>query len=210
MRIRNFSGSDNIISNCSFLVSNPEDYRGKWSELFGNDNPIHLEIGMGKGKFLLENAINNPDINYIGVERYDTIVAKAIEKIQPYELINLRIIKEDAFNLAHMFDREIAVIYLNHSDPWPKARHEKRRLTSHNFLAIYDNLFKGAKKIVQKTDNYDLFEYSLESLELYGYEIIDKSYDLAGTKLVNYTTEYEEKFMKKGVKINYLVAVRKD
>ena len=208
MRIRNFSGSKELLEQSNVVVKNPEDNKGKWRDIFNNDNPIHMEIGMGKGNFLLGMAQKYSDINFIGVEQYDTIVARAVKKIEETELENIKIVKIDAIELGNVFDHEIDLIYLTFSDPWPKARHEKRRLTSHKFLNVYDGLFKNDMTIVQKTDNFDLYSYSIESLENYGYKIIQASVDLANSDIPNIKTEYEEKFMNLGVKINYLKAVK--
>ena len=208
MRIRNFSGSKELLDSSDIVVKEPEQYKGKWQSLFDNNNKVHLEIGMGKGNFLLGMAKENPDINFIGVEQYDTIVARAVQKFEEAELSNLKVVKVDAKELANIFEKEIDVIYLNFSDPWPKARHEKRRLTSVNFLKIYDELFKNDNVIIQKTDNYPLYTYSLESLIEYGYDVVEKNEDLASSGMQNVPTEYEEKFMKQGIKINYLKAIK--
>ena len=204
MRIRNLYNAKDIINESEYIIKNPQDYKGRYKHLFDNDNPIHLEIGMGKGSFLLNIALLNPNINYIGIEKYDTIVAKAIEKISAYNLTNLKIIRIDALELDSIFEKEIALIYLNFSDPWPKAKHAKRRLTSHIFLNIYDKLFIADKLIKMKTDNLGLFESSVESLTSYGYEIIEKS----NNHNSRVKTEYEEKFINRGIKINYLSAFK--
>ena len=209
MRIRNFSRAKDIIKNCEFLITNPKDYKGNFKSIFNNDNPIHLEIGMGKGTFLLSMALENPHINYIGVEKFDSIVAKAIEKITPYELSNLKIIRIDALELEEIFDKEIECIYLNFSDPWPKKRHAKRRLTSPEFLNIYDKLFDLEANIYLKTDNKGLFAYSLESFSQNGYKLEKVSLDLANSDITNIETEYEKKFTAKGETINYLHASKK-
>lgn len=206
VRIRNIKSAKDIIDNCPFVIKSPEDYKGKYHKLFGNNNPIHLEIGMGKGKFLLENAIENPNINFIGIEKYDTIVAKAIEKITPLSPPNLKIIRTDALELENILSKEIDLIYLNFSDPWPKKKHEKRRLTSSVFLSIYDKVFKDENIIIQKTDNISLFESSIKSLIDYGYEIEEVNYNLSNSSISNIETEYEKKFKNLGIKINYLKA----
>ena len=206
MRLKNIKGAGEKVLNGKYVINNPKDYIGKWCELFGNDNPIHIEIGMGKGKFILDNALLNPNINYIGIEMYDSVILRAVEKTNELELNNLYLIRIDATLIEEIFDKEIDVIYLNFSDPWPKDRHAKRRLTSPRFLARYDKIFKGNPKIVQKTDNLPLFEYSLESLKDYGYKIHYVSYDLHSDKDNIITTEYEDKFTSMGIKINYLEA----
>ena len=209
MRLRNVKNAREIVDNSSFVVHEPKEYKGKFNEVFGNDNPIELEIGMGKGNFIIDKATKNPNINFIGVERYESVVCRALEKLENTELTNVKIICIDAFELDEVFDHEISTIYLNFSDPWPKKRHAKRRLTSHVFLPVYDLILKDEKVIVQKTDNVGLFESSIVSLSTYGYVIEDISMDLASTGMENSLTEYEAKFMSQGVKINYLRAVKK-
>lgn len=210
MRLRNVKNAREIVNNSSFVVHNPEEYKGKYSsEIFGNNNPIHLEIGMGKGNFIIDKAMKNPDINFIGVEKYESVLCRALEKLEFRRLPNVRIICVDAINLGDIFNKEIDTIYLNFSDPWPKNRHAKRRLTSHVFLPVYDQIFKKDKVIIQKTDNVGLYESSLVSLSTYGYIIEEVSLDLANTDIENSLTEYEEKFMKQGIKINYLKAIKK-
>ena len=147
MRLRNIKNKEDIISNSKYIILNPEEYKGKWKSVFDNDNPIYIEIGMGKGKFIRDNALNNKDINYIGIEKYDTVIARSLKKIEDYNIPNLRILRMDASCLDKVFDSEIDLIYLNFSDPWPKDRHEKRRLTHSNFLSIYDKVFKSKNRI---------------------------------------------------------------
>ena len=210
MRLRNVKNAKEIVNNSSFVISNPKEYKGKYnSEIFKNNNPIHLEIGMGKGNFIIDKAIKNPDINFIGVERYESVLCRALEKLETKELPNVKIICIDAIELDEVFEGEIDTIYLNFSDPWPKKRHAKRRLTSHVFLPVYDKIFKNEKVIIQKTDNVGLFESSVVSLSTYGYVIEEISLDLASTGMENSLTEYEAKFMNQGVKINYMKAVKK-
>lgn len=210
MRLRNVKNAREIVDNSSFVVHNPDKYKGKYNkEVFNNDNPIHLEIGMGKGNFIIDKAIKNPDINFIGVERYESVLCRALEKLGDKQLPNIKIICVDAINLGDIFDKEIDIIYLNFSDPWPKKRHAKRRLTSHVFLPVYDKIFKDSKTIIQKTDNVGLYESSLVSLSTYGYTILEMSLDLASTGMENSLTEYEAKFMSQGIKINYLKAFKK-
>lgn len=209
MRLRNVKNAREIVDNSSFVVHNPKEYKGKYNEVFGNNNPIELEIGMGKGNFIIDKAMKNPNINFIGVERYESVVCRALEKLDNTNLTNVKIICIDAFELDDVFDKEISTIYLNFSDPWPKKRHAKRRLTSHVFLPVYDLIFKDEKVIVQKTDNVGLFESSIVSLSTYGYTIEEISLDLASTGMENSLTEYEAKFMSQGIKINYLKARKK-
>ncbi len=202
MRMRSPKYKDEVINNCTFLINREEDLN------FPNNNPLHIEIGMGKGNFILNMALNNPDINFIGIEKYSSVASIAIKKIQEYDLPNLKIIISDIMNLEELLKNKVDVIYLNFSDPWPKKRHEKRRLTSPLFLELYTKLFKSDNIIIQKTDNDDLFNYSLDSLKEYGYEIREISYDLHSTSIPNIMTEYEEKFSKVGIKIKYLKAVK--
>ena len=210
MRLRNVKNAMDIINNSPYMILNPMEYKGRYNkDVFHNDKPIHLEIGMGKGNFIIDKAIKNPDINFIGLEKYESVLCRALEKLENYNLSNVKIIREDAINLADIFDKEIETIYLNFSDPWPKKRHAKRRLTSYVFLPIYDKVFKDKKVIVQKTDNVSLFESSIVSLSTYGYTIEEISLDLAKTDIENSLTEYESKFMSQGVKINYLKATKK-
>jgi tRNA (guanine-N7-)-methyltransferase len=209
MRLRNVKNAREIVDNSPFVVHEPKEYKGRYNEIFGNDNPIELEIGMGKGNFIIDKAIKNPNINFIGVERYESVLCRALEKLEDKQLPNVKIICIDAIELDEVFDKEISTIYLNFSDPWPKKRHAKRRLTSHVFLPVYDLIFKDEKVIVQKTDNVGLFESSIVSLSTYGYTLEDISLDLASTGMENSLTEYEAKFMSQGIKINYLKARKK-
>ncbi len=206
MRLRNVKNSNEIIEKGKYYIKNPEDYKGKWNKLFKNNNPIHIEIGMGKGKFILENALNNPNINYIGIEKYDSVIVRAVQKTNDIELNNLYLVKMDAINLLNIFNKEIDTIYLNFSDPWPKKRHTKKRLTSEVFLEIYDKIFKNSNNIIMKTDNIDLFNYSKESLKNNGYKIEYFTNDLEKENIFNVKTEYEEKFTNQGMKINMLIA----
>ena len=191
--MRHPKDKDEVINSCDFF------YDG-----FNNDNPIHLEIGMGKGKFILEMALKYPDINFIGVEKYSSVASVAIKRIREIKPDNLRIMIMDAKNLSEVLEGKVDTIYLNFSDPWPKDRHAKRRLTARNFLESYDKLFRGNPHIVMKTDNDNLFQYSLESFKEYGYKINKISYDLHSETLDNVETEYEEKFSKNGIKIKYV------
>lgn len=194
------------MDNSSFLIKEPTLYRGKWKELFNNSNPIYVEIGMGKGKFIIENAIKYPNINFIGIERYDSIVAKCLPKI-PSELKNLFIIRMNALEIDQVFNKEIDRIYLNFSDPWPKVRHSFRRLSSRVFLEKYDYVFKDDESIYMRTDNRDLYIFSLESFSEYGYVLSDITFDLhkeEDKELI--TTEYEDKFVEKGMPIYAVVA----
>ncbi len=210
MRLRNIKGAKEIVESSKYVVKDYKEYKSKWKDLFNNNNPIYLEIGMGKGQYLLNSALKNPNINYIGIEKYDTVLLKAIKKIDGEELNNLRIISCDAIELSDVFCKEIDTILLNFSDPWHKDRHAKRRLTSPIYLKIYDSIFKNQNHIVMKTDNRNLFEYSVETLSQYGYVFEEISIDLHNS--INrdiITTEYEDKFVESGNSIYYLDAYKK-
>lgn len=210
MRLRNVKNAKAIVDNSLYVIHAPEEHKGCYKQdVFHNNNPIHLEIGMGKGNFLIDMAKKNPEINFIGIERYESVLCRALEKLEKEQLNNLRVICVDALELNSIFSKEIDTIYLNFSDPWPKKRHAKRRLTSPVFLKIYDDVFKDEKIIIQKTDNVGLFESSIVNLSKYGYVIEDISLDLASTDKDNSLTEYEAKFMSQGIKINYLYARKK-
>ena len=208
MRLRNVKDKEEILNNCKYLIKNPEDYKGKWKSLFNNDNPIYIEIGIGKGKFILENALKYKDINYIGIERFDSVMAKAIKKIDE-GLPNLKLIRMNALDIDKVFSKEIDLIYLNFSDPWPKKRWHDRRLTSKIFLDKYDSLFKDTKKIEMKTDNEDLFIYSLETLSSNGYALSDISFDYHKTDTDIIMSEYEMRFSKEGKNVYHLFAQKK-
>ena len=209
MRLRNIKNKNELIENCEYLINDPESLKNNWHQEFGNKNKIHLEIGMGKGNFLLNMAKKYPDVNFVGVERYTGVLARAINKINQEEIKNIRVINIDAIKLNEVFNHEVDTIYLNFSDPWPKKRHAKRRLTSEDFLRVYDDIFAGDNLIIQKTDNVGLFESSIVSLSMNGYKIEDISLDLSNTDIDNVMTEYEEKFVSQGIKINYLYATKK-
>ena len=204
MRLKHIKDADKIINKSAYIIENPEEYKGKWNKLFNNENNIEIEIGTGKGKFIIEKAIQNPNINFIGIEKYDSPLVSAVKKLEELDINNLRLICYDALNIENIFDREISKIYLNFSDPWPKKRHTKRRLTSDRFLEKYDLIFKDTKRIEMKTENDDLFEYSCESLTNYGYKIIEKDTN----HISNITTEYEDKFRNIGKNINYINVVK--
>ena len=209
MRLKHVKGANDIIINGKYYVSEASSNCGKWMNVFNNDNPIHIEIGMGKGNFIIESAIKYPNINFIGIEKYDSVIVRAIQKSNELELNNLKFIRMDALNIDEVFNKEIDTIYLNFSDPWPKDRHYKRRLTSYVFLEKYDKLFKGKKHIIMKTDNNNLFDFSLESLKDNGYDIVYCTRDLHKEKDIdNIMTEYENRFVNKGIKINKLEAYK--
>jgi len=207
MRLKNVRGAKEIIENSEYVIKNPEDYKGKFQELFENNNKIEIEIGMGKGDFIIGKALQNPNTNYIGIEKFDSVIVRAIQKLDELDLPNLKLIRMDALEIDNVFDNEIDVLYLNFSDPWPKNRHEHRRLTSKIFLDKYKNIFKENPCIIQKTDNRKLFEYSLMSYIENGYKIDEISLDLYSDNIKdNIATEYEKRFVSLGQKI-YMVKV---
>mgnify|MGYP004652382745 FL=1 len=206
MRLKNVKGANDIIIKGLYYIDNPSIYKGKWNKLFNNNNPIYIELGMGKGDFIINNALKYPNINFIGIEKYDSVIVRAIQKSNELELNNLKLLRLDVINIDDVFDKEIDKIYLNFSDPWPKERHAKRRLTSNIFLDKYSKIFKNDYIIEMKTDNIDLFDYSIESLSNYGYDILYLTNDLHNENIDNIETEYEHKFSSNGVKINKFVA----
>ena len=212
MRLRNIKGSKEVIAASPYVVQNPEDYKGKWSELFHNNHPLHIEIGMGKGQFIHTLASENPDINYIGIEMYSSVLYRALEKQTAEEKPNLYFLRFDAKYLADIFaEHEVDRIYLNFSDPWPKSRHAKRRLTSRQFFARYDAILKPDGRLEFKTDNQDLFTFSLEEIPEAGWHLDASTRDLHHDSVLNegnIMTEYEEKFSSKGNPICKLIASR--
>ena len=212
MRLRNIKGADEFIEQYPFVIHNPAEQKGRWNEVFQNENPIHIEIGMGKGKFLMELAEKNPQINYIGVERYSSVLLRALQKHQETELHNLYFLCMDATLVEDIFDcGEIEKIYLNFSDPWPKDRHARRRLTSREFLARYDKILTSQGRLEFKTDNRGLFDFSLEEVKEAGWQIEKHTYDLHGDEEMcenNIMTEYEEKFSSMGNPIHKMIIYR--
>ena len=209
MRIKKKKEAKEIINNSDYLIKNEVENKGKWNKVFNNNNPIYIEIGCGKGDFIIENAKRYPNINFIGIEMYDTVLMYAINKLKDEKLKNLKFIRMDARLIEDVFDKEIDLIFLNFSDPWPKNRCAKRRLTHERFLKRYDNIFKNNKTIFFKTDNTSLFEFSIESLSVYGYTLKNVSLDLHNSNYgENIMTEYERKFSEKGNKINRLEAYK--
>ena len=213
MRLRNIPGADEVVSNSIFCIQNPVELKGKWADFFENDNPIHIEIGMGKGRFLMDLAALHPDINYIGIERYTSVLLRAVQKIEDTPLPNVHFLCIDAATLPDIFAKEeVERIYLNFSDPWPKDRHARRRLTSHEFLDRYNQFLTPDGCIEFKTDNQDLFTFSLEEIENSPIWHLDASTrDLHNDEIMNQgnvMTEYEEKFSSKGNPICKLIASR--
>ena len=210
MRLKNVKGAKEIIAKGTHYIDNPYELIGNWQNVFKNNNPIYIEIGMGKGDFIIKNALQFPNINFIGIEKFDSVIVRAIQKSNELEIENLKLIRMDAEKIDEVFANEISKLYLNFSDPWPKDRHAKRRLTSPKFLSAYDKIFKNnIANIEMKTDNIGLFNYSVTSLKENGYNITYLTNDLHRENVFNITTEYEEKFSKKGIKINKLEANKK-
>ena len=212
MRLRKVKGAKEAIEASSLVIHDAQEKKGRWQEVFGNSNPIHIEIGMGKGRFLTALAKQNPDINYIGIERYDSVMVRALEKReQEEEITNLFYLCEDAKNITEIFSNgEVDRIYLNFSDPWPKDRHAKRRLTSTEFFARYNQILAKDGAVMFKTDNRILFDFSLEQVPLAGWQLKDVTFDLHHSEFAegNIMTEYEEKFSSLGNPIFRLVAYR--
>ena len=202
MRLRNVPGSRDVIAESRFTVKNETEYKGKWNTLFGNDNPIHIEVGMGKGQFIMALAAANPDINYVGIEKYSSVLIRAIEKQETEERPNLLFIRMEAEHIAEVFDKgEVKRIYLNFSDPWPKDRHAKRRLTSLQFLERYEKILDREGHVIFKTDNRELFDFSLEQVKVAPHwSLLNHTFDLHHSEFVegNVMTEYEERFVEKG------------
>lgn len=198
MRLRNITGSRERIAESPYTIENPKECRGKWHELLENDNPVHIEIGMGKGRFVHTMAKQNPDIEYIGIEKYSSVLLRAIQKMEEETLPNLRFIRMDAEEITEVFgEGEVDKIYLNFSDPWPKDRHAKRRLPSGQFLERYDKILKRGGTLEFKTDNRELFDFAVEELEPAGWKAEVITYDLHGDEKLmkgNVMTEYEERF----------------
>ena len=216
MRLRNIPRAEGTIQAHPIVIKRPEDQRGCWRQVFGNKKPIRIEIGMGKGRFILTMAKKHPNINFIGIERYSSVLLRAVEKYDTDEfkdLQNVRFICIDARRIEEVFAKdEVERIYLNFSDPWPKARHAKRRLTSVEFLERYEKVLKPYGKLEFKTDNTELFKFSLEQIKEAGWTLQNFTYDLHHNEEMNQgniMTEYEEKFSSKGNPINKLIAVRK-
>lgn len=214
MRLRNVTGANEKIADSKYVIKQPETMQGRWKEVFGNDRPIRIEVGMGKGQFLHELAKQNPDINYIGIERYSTVLLRAVQKIESEELTNLYFLCEDAKAITEIFAKgEVDRIYLNFSDPWPKDRHAKRRLPSRQFLERFEQILKEGGKIEFKTDNKGLFMFALEELAPAGWEAEAVTFDLHHDEDMvkgNIMTEYEEKFSSIGNPIyKYIISKKK-
>lgn len=220
MRLRNIPRAESVLRECKEVVKNASEHKNHWKKVFGNAHPVHIEIGMGKGQFLLALARRNPEINYIGIERYSSVLLRAVEKYEKFSadmqkpLPNIRFICMDAREITEVFaPGEVEKIYLNFSDPWPKARHARRRLTSSDFLALYDQILTSDGTVEFKTDNRVLFDFSVEEVKASSlFELTGLTYDLhhdSSMNAGNIMTEYEEKFSSAGGAICKLVAARK-
>ena len=198
MRLRNISGARDAIAESPLVIHEPEKLKGKWRERFGNNRPIRIEIGMGKGKFIHELAEKNPKVNYVGIEKYSSVLLRALQKMEAFPVPNLLFLRMDAENITEVFDTgEVERIYLNFSDPWPKDRHAKRRLPSAEFLKRYDRILEKDGVLEFKTDNKGLFDFALEEVPAAGWEALKISFDLHRDEEMgrdNVMTEYEEKF----------------
>ena len=212
MRLRNIPGADEAIADSPHCIQEPMAEKGRWNLIFGNENPIHIEIGMGKGQFIMKLAKEHPDINYIGIERYSSVLLRALQKMEIEPLPNIRFLCMDASIITEVFDKEeVAKIYLNFSDPWPKERHAKRRLTSRQFFERYDKILAGNGVVEFKTDNDDLFAFSMEEVAEAGWTLDAHTFDLHHDPVLNegnVMTEYEEKFSSLGHPIHKLIARR--
>ena len=212
MRLRNIPGADEAIADSPHCIQEPMAEKGRWHLIFGNENPIHIEIGMGKGQFIMKLAKEHPDINYIGIERYSSVLLRALQKMEIEPLPNIRFLCMDASIITEVFDKEeVAKIYLDFSDPWPKERHAKRRLTSRQFFERYDKILAGNGVVEFKTDNDDLFAFSMEEVAEAGWTLDAHTFDLHHDPVLNegnVMTEYEEKFSSLGHPIHKLIARR--
>lgn len=200
--------ADKIIEKCPNLIKTPAKYKNKWADLFGNHNPICLELGMGRGDFIINMAKTYPNINFIGLELYASQMVKATDRLVNQKLNNLKLINADAKDIDKFFGKEINTIYLTFSEPWPKKRDEKNRFTHESYLKLYDKIFKKDKHIILKTDNKGLFQYSLESLSQYWYVFNRVSLDLHNDEfpINNIMTDFEKQYIKEGRPIYYVDA----
>ncbi len=211
MRLRNVKGSREALADSDYTVNEPSENKGSWRGYFGNNNPLYLEIGTGKGRFITTLAQNNPNINYVGIEKYSSVLVRALEKQNELQLPNLVFIRMEAEEIEDVFEKEeVNRIYLNFSDPWPKDRHHKRRLTSREFFARYNNILKRDGTVEFKTDNRVLFDFSVEEVKAAGWELAAVTYDLHNSDMNegNIMTEYEIRFSEQGTPINKLIAKR--
>lgn len=211
MRLRNIPGSKEVIAESAYVIREPQNNKGKWKEIFGNTHPVHIEVGMGKGRFIMDMARLHPENNYIGIEMYDSVLLRAVQKREQLEeeIPNLYFVRMDARILPEVFEKgEVDRIYLNFSDPWPKERHAKRRLTSRQFLERYSEILLPQGRVEFKTDNRGLFEFSLEEVKEAGWKLEAYTFDLHHEKEMmegNVMTEYEEKFSSMGNPIHKMI-----
>lgn len=219
MRLRNIPGAKETIIESTYVIQEPEKVKGRWKDQFKKQQSIHIEVGMGKGRFLMDMARLHPEINYVGIEMYDSVLLRALQKLEERESVgqhfeNLLFMRIDARLLPEIFEKgEVERIYLNFSDPWPKARHAKRRLTSREFLARYERVLVPEGRIEFKTDNQELFQFSLEEIQEAGWTLLGRTYDLHGNEAMNrgnVMTEYEEKFSSQGNPIYKLIAMKEE
>ncbi|MDO4275131.1 MAG: tRNA (guanosine(46)-N7)-methyltransferase TrmB [Eubacteriales bacterium] len=217
MRLRNIPGAKDAILESPYVILEPETHKGTWAAAFPSKQPLHIEVGMGKGRFLMDMARLHPEINYVGIEMYDSVLLRALQKREELSqagesLSNLYFMCVDARLLPEIFVKgEVDKIYLNFSDPWPKARHAKRRLTSRQFLERYDKILAEKGTVEFKTDNRDLFEFSLEEVKEAGWNLLAHTFDLHHDQEMvkgNIMTEYEEKFSSMGNPIYKMVISR--
>ena len=233
MRLKNIKGSREAIKESEYVIKEvPKEgvetradekevgrivlgdwlVKGNWAEVFKNSNPVWIEIGMGKGTFIMEMAKKYPAINFVGIEKYSSVLLRAVQKQEIENLENVRFIRMDAEYVTDVFEEnEVDKIFLNFSDPWPKKRNAKRRLTSRQFMARYDKILKKDGVVEFKTDNVDLFDFSLEEIPLAGWKILAFTKDLHNDEIMNegnVMTEYEKKFSENGSKICKLIAAR--
>jgi len=208
MRYIEIKGADKIISKSSYLVNDSTSYKNKWAELFGNNRPICLELGMGRGAFIINMAKTHPNINFIGLELVDSQMVQAVNKLEHENLPNLKLINADAKEIGNIFGKEIDTIYLTFCDPWPKKQDEKRRFTHENYLRLYDKIFKKDKHIILKTDNKGFFAYSLETLSQYWYSFERVSLDLHHDEIPipNIMTDFEMRYYEEKRPIYYIDA----
>lgn len=212
MRYNTVKNANQILEKSSYLIKKPENYKNKWKGVFGNNNPICLELGMGRGSFIIEMAKTHPNTNYIGLELDENQTATAITNIKEQKIPNLKIICANAQDIINMFGKEIDTIYLTFSEPWPKKQDEKKRFTSINYLRLYDRIFKKKKHIILKTDNKILFASALESLSEYWYTFTKVSLDLHHDErnIENIMTDFEKQYYKENRPIFYVDAKFED
>jgi len=213
MRLRNVkNASEQLAFHPDWMILDPENHQGKWKILFGNDHPLYLEIGCGKGRFLMEMARAHPNLNFLGIEKFDSVILRALQKVLSEPLPNIRLIRADAVDLEKMFLLgEIERIYLHFSDPWPKPSHARRRLTSPQYLERYQKVMKPGFHVIFKTDNFPLFAFSMKSIVDAGWKIPRISLDLhAETDIPNLDTEFESRFVALGKPIFYIETIVKE